>query len=130
MANAARILLDGGLVVFPTETVYGLGADAGNHAACQAVYAAKGRPADNPLIVHLYSLEQLEDCVAELPDAARRLYEAFSPAPSLLCCRSPSAFAMPQLQDCQPLVSVSRLIRLPVAFWRQCVPRLPVPRPT
>ncbi|AFG37754.1 Sua5/YciO/YrdC/YwlC family protein [Spirochaeta africana DSM 8902] len=81
MANAARILLDGGLVVFPTETVYGLGADAGNHAACQAVYAAKGRPADNPLIVHLYSLEQLEDCVAELPDAARRLYEAFSPGP-------------------------------------------------
>ncbi|MFW6364204.1 MAG: L-threonylcarbamoyladenylate synthase [Spirochaeta sp.] len=81
VANAARILLDGGLVVFPTETVYGLGADARNDNACRDVYTAKHRPEDNPLIVHLYSTEQLDECVSELPEAAQILFDRFSPGP-------------------------------------------------
>ncbi|GAB6091257.1 L-threonylcarbamoyladenylate synthase [Spirochaeta dissipatitropha] len=81
IANAARILLSGGLVVFPTETVYGIGADASNDTACSSIYKAKNRPEDNPLIVHLYSIDQLENCVSVLPEAARELYARFSPGP-------------------------------------------------
>lgn len=81
LVNAARVLLDGGLVVFPTETVYGLGADARNQAACEAVYAAKNRPGDNPLIVHLYSIDQLQDAASEVPSAALELFRRFSPGP-------------------------------------------------
>lgn len=80
VARAAEILRDGGLVVFPTETVYGLGCDATNPAAVARLYAAKGRPRFNPLIAHVLGLEEAETH-AHLPDAARALAEKFWPGP-------------------------------------------------
>ncbi|MBV8976560.1 MAG: threonylcarbamoyl-AMP synthase [Alphaproteobacteria bacterium] len=78
IADAAHRLRAGGLVAFPTETVYGLGADATDGEAVAAIFAAKGRPRFNPLIVHVEDLEQAER-LARLPDAARRLARAFWP---------------------------------------------------
>lgn len=83
LARAAEILSAGGLVVFPTETVYGLGADATNPRAVARIFEAKGRPHFNPLIAHVLGLDEAER-EAELPDAARRLAEAFWPGPFTL----------------------------------------------
>lgn len=82
-ATAANILADGGLVAFPTETVYGLGADARNGRAVARVFEAKGRPRFNPLIVHVASLDAARALV-EWPDAADRLAQAFWPGPLTL----------------------------------------------
>ena len=68
-------------MAFPTETVYGLGGDALNAASSKKIYAAKGRPSDNPLIVHIADLEMLDDIVQEVPEAARKLAAAFWPGP-------------------------------------------------
>ena len=81
MAAAGRILKRGGLVAFPTETVYGLGGDALNPEAAANIYAAKGRPSDNPLIVHIAGSEALEVLAAEVPEAAVRLADHFWPGP-------------------------------------------------
>ena len=81
IAAAADLIRHGELVAFPTETVYGLGADACNADAVRSVFAAKGRPADNPLIVHIADISQLENIAAEVPPIARRLAEAFWPGP-------------------------------------------------
>jgi L-threonylcarbamoyladenylate synthase len=79
--EAARCLARGGLVVFPTETVYGLGADATNGQAVARVFAAKGRPSDNPLIVHVASPSEVPSLVREVDPRARALMEAFWPGP-------------------------------------------------
>ncbi len=79
--RAGEILREGGLVAIPTETVYGLAADALNGAAVKKIFAAKGRPADNPLIVHISGLSQLAPLVKEIPEAARKLADAFWPGP-------------------------------------------------
>lgn len=78
---AGQIIRDGGLVAFPTETVYGLGGDALNPLSSQKIYAAKGRPSDNPLIVHIYRMEDLTPIVKQIPDTAYRLARAFWPGP-------------------------------------------------
>ena len=65
--QAGRILREGGLVAFPTETVYGLGADALNEHAAQKIYAAKGRPSDNPLIIHITSMDDLAKITSSIP---------------------------------------------------------------
>lgn len=78
---AARILNDGGNVIFPTETVYGLGADALNPEAVKKIFLAKGRPADNPLIVHVSSLEMLDGIAEEISDSAKELINKFWPGP-------------------------------------------------
>ncbi|WP_127091260.1 L-threonylcarbamoyladenylate synthase [Aquabacter cavernae] len=90
--EAARIIAAGGLVAFPTETVYGLGADAGNPRAVAAVYAAKGRPAFNPLIAHLPDLAAAM-ALGDFSQAARRLGTAFWPGPLTLVvpCRDMAA---------------------------------------
>lgn len=85
--EAAAILRDGGLVAMPTETVYGLAANALDPAAVQRVYAAKGRPAFNPLIVHLADASELERVAREVPPAARALAERFWPGPLTLVLR-------------------------------------------
>jgi L-threonylcarbamoyladenylate synthase len=88
--RAAEILRQGGLVAFPTETVYGLGADATNANAVQRIFAAKGRPADHPLIVHLADGTQVERWARELSAPARRLADAFWPGPlTLIVQRAP-----------------------------------------
>ncbi len=85
------MLRAGDLVAFPTETVYGLGADASNAAAVGKVFAAKGRPADHPLIVHLPDAGHLERWAIEIPQAARRLAAAFWPGPlTLILKRHPA----------------------------------------
>ena len=81
---AARILEEGGLVVFPTETVYGLGANAMNPAAASDIYLAKGRPSDNPLIVHIAELKQLKQLARDKLEMAEALAEAFWPGPLTL----------------------------------------------
>ncbi len=79
--RAGRILRDGGLVAFPTETVYGLGGDALNPESSRKIYAAKGRPSDNPLIVHIADVRDLAAIVSRVPETAQRLAEAFWPGP-------------------------------------------------
>ncbi|GGF95814.1 L-threonylcarbamoyladenylate synthase [Paenibacillus aceti] len=81
IGEAGRLLAAGGVVAFPTETVYGLGADARNTASVEAVFAAKGRPSDNPLIVHIADMGQLDGLVTEVNETARRLMKAFWPGP-------------------------------------------------
>ena len=80
LALAARLLADGELVAFPTETVYGLGAHAMDHNAVLGIFSAKGRPADNPLIVHIHDRSQLDD-ICEVNDLAISLMDAFWPGP-------------------------------------------------
>ena len=79
--EAAEIIQRGGLVAFPTETVYGLGGDAKNPQASHDIYAAKGRPSDNPLIVHIAELSQLEEICDNVPATAYALADAFWPGP-------------------------------------------------
>lgn len=81
---AGQIIRQGGLVAFPTETVYGLGADALNEEAAAKIYAAKGRPSDNPLIAHIADMEMLKPLVKEIPDVAKKLMDAFWPGPMTL----------------------------------------------
>ena len=79
--EAGRIIRKGGLVAFPTETVYGLGGDALNPESSKKIYAAKGRPSDNPLIVHIADKRGLYRIVREVPEKAKKLMEAFWPGP-------------------------------------------------
>ena len=81
LARAGEIIRNGGLVAFPTETVYGLGGDALKPESSRKIYAAKGRPSDNPLIVHVCNMEAVSEIVKELPEEARRLADAFWPGP-------------------------------------------------
>ncbi len=81
LKEAAQILREGGLVAFPTETVYGLGANALDEEAAKKIYAAKGRPSDNPLIAHISSPEELEPLVLEIPDMAKKLMDLYWPGP-------------------------------------------------
>ncbi len=81
LLEMGEIIRKGGLVAFPTETVYGLGANAFDEKAVLSVFEAKNRPADNPLIVHLSDISELERVAEDIPDAAYRLFERFSPGP-------------------------------------------------
>ena len=81
LAEAAEILRNGGLVAIPTETVYGLGANALDESACKKIYEAKGRPSDNPLIAHISCMDELSALVSEIPEAGRKLAEKYWPGP-------------------------------------------------
>ncbi len=85
--KAVAVLRRGGLVAFPTETVYGLGADAGNPAAVNKLYATKGRPADHPVIVHLADIAQLKRWTRDITPIARKLAERFWPGPLTMILR-------------------------------------------
>jgi len=84
ISNAAKALKEGHLVAFPTETVYGLGADATNEQAVSRIYSVKGRPTDHPLIVHISSINKLEDWATDIPDYAIKLAKEFWPGPMTL----------------------------------------------
>ena len=86
--TAADILKNGGLVAVPTETVYGLAANALNEQAVSNIFKAKGRPSDNPLIIHIADLEMLNPLVKSIPDKARLLMEHFWPGPLTLIFES------------------------------------------
>jgi L-threonylcarbamoyladenylate synthase len=93
--DAASALRAGQLVAFPTETVYGLGADARNADAVRAVFVAKGRPADHPVIVHVSGIDVVDQWAREVPDGARRLAAAFWPGPLTLIL--PRAASVPDI---------------------------------
>jgi L-threonylcarbamoyladenylate synthase len=84
LATAAQVLKDGSLVAFPTETVYGLGADATNAAAVARIYEVKGRPSDHPLIVHIADLKYLNQWISDIPEYAIALSREFWPGPMTL----------------------------------------------
>lgn len=126
-ALASDLLRRGGLVAFPTETVYGLGADALNRDAVLSIFAAKGRPADNPLIVHIHDRSQLND-LCEIPPLAEPLMDAFWPGPlTLLFVRKP--VVPPEVTAGLPTVAI-RMPSHPVAaaMLRAC--DLPVAAPS
>ena len=79
--EAGEILKNGGLVAFPTETVYGLGGDGLNARSSEKIYQAKGRPSDNPLIIHIAQLEDLDKIAEDVPDGAKKLAEKYWPGP-------------------------------------------------
>ena len=81
LREAGEIIRQGGLVAFPTETVYGLGGDALNPESSKKIYAAKGRPSDNPLIIHIADIKDLEKIVKEIPQSAYQLADVFWPGP-------------------------------------------------
>jgi L-threonylcarbamoyladenylate synthase len=111
--RAAQILRAGGLVAFPTETVYGLGADASSKQAVARLYQVKRRPADHPVIVHFASAESAFDWAAEIPDAARALAKKFWPGPLTLILKR-SARAKDFVTGGQPSVGL-RVPSHPVA---------------
>lgn len=82
--KAAEIIKSGGLVAFPTETVYGLGGDGLNPSASKKIYKAKGRPSDNPLILHISDISELDELVCHINENARKLMDAFWPGPLTL----------------------------------------------
>lgn len=81
LEEAGRIIKEGGLVAFPTETVYGLGGDALNPDSSRKIYAAKGRPSDNPLIVHIADFDDIYKIVKDVPESAKKLAKAYWPGP-------------------------------------------------
>src|SRR5215475_1120267 len=87
IARAAAVLRAGGLVAFPTETVYGLGADASRDEAAAKIFAVKGRPHGHPLIVHLAAEARLDDWASEVPPAARELVARAWPGPLTVILR-------------------------------------------
>ena len=88
--KAARIINNGGLVAFPTETVYGLGADAFNAQAVERIYTAKGRPGDNPLILHIATIEQFMELAEDLPYYVASLIDVYWPGPLTLIAKKKS----------------------------------------
>lgn len=120
LLRGAEIIKRGGVVAFPTETVYGLGADAYNADAVAEIYRAKGRPSDNPLIVHIADTEQAEGLVTEFSDAARAVAKAFMPGPvTLILPKSPAvpnavSAGLPTVGIRMPSHEVAR------AFIREC----------
>lgn len=114
IAHAAAHLRVGGLVVMPTETVYGLSAIARDAAAVERVFAAKGRPAANPLIVHASSLEMARGCCAQWPDASEALARAFWPGPLTLVL--PRAGWVPDVVTAGGQTVAVRVPRHPVAL--------------
>lgn len=111
--RAAEILRAGGLVAFPTETVYGLGADASNPDAVARLYRVKGRPADHPVIIHFSSVERALAWARDVPDEARILAERFWPGPLTLILKG-SEEAKPFVTGGQPSVGI-RVPSHPVA---------------
>lgn len=118
--EAAAWLREGRLVAFPTETVYGLGADATNPEAVASIYRAKGRPSDNPLIIHLASKQGLEEWVQEIPESGRLLARRFWPGPLTLILPHRGNLA-PQVTAGLPTVGVRNPSHpVALAFLKHC----------
>lgn len=128
IARAGAVLARGGLVAFPTETVYGLGANALDPAAVARVFAAKGRPADNPLIVHVATLEELPRVAGEVPPLAQRLARRFWPGPLTLVL--PRAAAVPAAASAGLATVAVRMPDHPVALALIHAAGVPVAAPS
>ena len=88
LENISNILKEGGIVVFPTETVYGIGADATNDKAVEKIFKAKGRPQDNPLIVHISDYEMLKYVATNINSIEKKLMDKFWPGPLTIILKS------------------------------------------
>jgi len=126
--EAVEILQNEGIVAFPTETVYGLGASALSEKAINKIYIAKGRPLDNPLIVHIESMEMLETIVKEIPEEIRKLCNVFWPGPlTILFLRNK------KIPDCVtaglPTVAV-RMPQNPIALRLISLSKIPIAAPS
>lgn len=128
IAAAAELLRAGAVVAFPTETVYGLGADATNEAAVTKIFAAKGRPSDNPLIVHVAEPADITPLVTHMPDTARRLIEKFWPGPLSLVL--PKSSAIPDITTASLSTVVVRCPQHPVARALIRVAAIPIAAPS
>jgi len=128
LAAAAAVLKRGGLVAVPTETVYGLGANALDADAASRIFEAKDRPADNPLIVHVDSLEMARSLVADWPEAAERLARAFWPGPLTLVL--PKASRVPDLVTAGLPAVALRMPAHPVALALIREAGLPIAAPS
>ncbi len=128
IARAARILQAGGLVAFPTETVYGLGANALDAEVVAMIFAAKGRPAHNPIIVHVAALDDAKKLVSSWPPIAQKLAERFWPGPLTLVL--PKAACVPNLVTAGGSTVALRMPAHPVALalLREC--KLPLAAPS
>lgn len=126
--EAAEILRKGGVVAFPTETVYGLGADALNPQAVAKIFAAKGRPADNPLIVHIAQTKDLEPLVSRIPEKAWTLIETFWPGPLTLIL--PKKNVVPAVVTAGLETVAVRMPAHPVALALIKAARVPVAAPS
>lgn len=115
LETAVALLLEGELVAFPTETVYGLGAIATSEEAVKKVYQAKGRPSDNPLIVHVSSLQQVKDSVVAFPEVAQALVDAFWPGPLTIILQAKEQYFAPSVSFGRPTVAF-RMPQHPVAL--------------
>ncbi len=124
---ASEILKNGGLVAFPTETVYGLGANALDRNAVLSIFSAKGRPADNPLIVHIHSRDQLEP-LCQIPDRALPLMDAFWPGPLTILCHKKQSIP-DEVTAGLPTVAI-RMPSHPVARTILQVCNLPIAAPS
>ncbi len=127
LAEASKLLAEGQLVAFPTETVYGLGANALNAQAVLNIFAAKGRPADNPLIVHIWNREQLAG-ICDVPEIAEKLMDAFWPGP--LTMLMPRKSTIPDAVTAGLSTVAVRMPSHPVAaaLLKQC--NLPIAAPS
>ena len=124
-AIAAQIIKDGGLVAIPTETVYGLGANGLSETAVAKIFAAKGRPQDNPLILHVADAEEIEKFCHDIPDAAYALADAFWPGPLTMvlpardtvpkCTTAGLPTVAVRCPDCDVTRQIIRLAGVPVA---------------
>jgi L-threonylcarbamoyladenylate synthase len=126
--KAAEIVRAGGLVVFPTETVYGLGANALDAAAVRKIFALKGRPASSPLIVHVASIEQARKLAAEWPDEAERLAREYWPGPLTIVVKKKNTVP-DEVTAGLPSVGL-RMPRHPVALELLRMARVPIAAPS
>jgi L-threonylcarbamoyladenylate synthase len=126
--RAAEILRSGGLVVFPTETVYGLGANAFDATAVSRIFALKGRPAASPLIVHVASIEQARELAAEWPEEAERLAREFWPGPLTLVV--PKKSVIPDEVTAGLQTVGLRMPRHPIALQLLSAARVPIAAPS
>jgi L-threonylcarbamoyladenylate synthase len=128
LRHAAEVLRRGGLVAFPTETVYGLGANALDVAAVARIFATKGRPANNPLIVHVARVEQVRELAAEWPDAAERLAARFWPGPLTIVL--PRASVVPNIVTAGAATVALRIPAHPIARALLDAANLPIAAPS
>ncbi len=128
MEKAAEILINEGLVAFPTETVYGLGANALNPGAVKKIYLAKGRPGDNPLIIHIAHAHMLEEFTAEIPPQAEIALKHFCPGPLTLVLKKNKSIPYEVTAGLETVA-----VRLPKNPWAQLLlktAKMPVAAPS
>lgn len=126
--RAARLLRDGQLVAFPTETVYGLGANALDPAAVERIFVAKGRPATNPVIAHVHNIEGAHKLVASWPDTAQKLADAFWPGPLTIVL--PRADIVPDIVTAGGATIAIRIPQHPIALALIAAADLPIAAPS